>query len=183
MIEKELKQLITQRQFEQLLCEFRIDEVITQTNHYYSDDEGALKARQITVRVREIDGRYKLQVKMPISEEGALHIKKEYEEKLETLPALFSGDKISHITGECIADCKKNGFLTTERHICRWDDNTELCIDKSSYLGVTDYEIELEYQQEIDDRLLEKLGQSSINFDADCIGKYSRFITRVEGQT
>ena len=39
-----------------------------------------------SIRVRQIGEKYFLQLKAPISENGALHVKKEYEQQLDSLP-------------------------------------------------------------------------------------------------
>ncbi len=181
MIEMELKQLINITQFDQVLSEFNIEKTIIQKNYYYCDNLGELKQKRVTVRVREIEDKFKLQIKVPVSEDGALHIKKEYEMDIDSAVDFLDGKKLSSLVNDAMPDCQKIGSLTTERYISRYDNTTEICIDKSSYLGTTDYEIEIEFANEPDKGLLEKLKEFSIDFEDDCVGKYSRFITKLRG--
>ncbi len=180
MIEQEYKELLTKEQFHELLKEFSPDNSVVQTNHYFADSEGVLSERKTTVRVREIGSKYKLQVKMPISEEKGLHVKKEYEEKIPQLPEMFEGERISKIIKHEVGDCHLLGSLTTERHKYQWDKDTEICLDKSSYLDTEDYEIEVEYSGDFDNKLKDVLAKHYVSFEHECKGKYSRFVAKKE---
>lgn len=180
MIEKELKSLLNRETFGETLKSFKWSDSINQTNYYYADKLGVLKAENITVRVRCIDGKHKLQVKSPISENGALHIKNEFEEKLAGLPNKIESKRLSEIIGREIEDAYLIGQLETHRHIFWWDESTQICLDENKYLGYIDYEIEIEYTDKVQDELISCLSSLSINFNKNTRGKYSRFIERSE---
>ncbi len=178
MIEQEYKELLTKEQFNELLKEFSPDNSITQINHYYADKEGVLSEKRITLRVREIGSKFKLELKMPVSEAKGLHIKKEHSERLTGLPEYFNGDKISEIINCKVNDCYRLGSLTTERHSYKWDKHTEICLDKSSYFDTVDYEIEVEYSKKFDKKLKDILSRHYVSFEHECKGKYSRFLEK-----
>ena len=79
-IEREIKISLTQEQYKTAEKLFQWGKIIEQTNFYYipQRDSG-----MTSIRVRQIGDRYFLQLKAPISENGALHVKKEYEQQLE----------------------------------------------------------------------------------------------------
>ncbi len=180
MIEQEYKELITEKQFQELLKEFNPEFITTQTNHYFTDKDGILSENRITVRVREIGLKFKLQIKMPISESKGLHVNKEYEEELSELPDFFDEKKISAIINRNIGRCYPLGFLTTQRHSYHWNKDTEICIDKSSYFDTVDYEIEVECLGKLDEKLKKILSKHNVNFEHECKGKYSRFLNKTE---
>jgi uncharacterized protein YjbK len=178
MIEKELKSLVTKEAYMKMLNAFTWNDSIKQINYYYADKLGVLETKNITVRARCIDSNYKLQVKSPVSEVGALHIKNEYEEKLLMLPNEIESEKLSRIIGCEIENVYLIGSLKTHRHIFWWDNITQLCLDENKYLGCIDYEVEIEYVEDIDDKLLSQLSSLNVNFDSKAKGKYSRFMDK-----
>ncbi len=178
MIEKEYKELVTKQQFEGLLREFKPTETVVQTNHYYEDGEGVLGDKKITVRVREIDDSFNLQVKMSLSEEEGHHVAREHEEELKRLPESVDGEKISKIIGYRVGECRRVGSLCTTRHKVYLDAKTELCLDNSRYLDTEDYEIEVEYTEDITAELRQRLKTHGVTFKKECKGKRSRFVER-----
>ena len=70
----------------------------------------------------------------------------ELEKKLHFVPERIGAETLEEVCG--VADSAvRRGSLETRRSICKTGD-TEICLDKNTYLGVTDYEIELEYTGE-----------------------------------
>jgi len=181
MIEKELKVLIDEELYNMLLSQFTWDKQVTQINHYYIDEQKILAEKNISVRVRHIDNQYLLQIKRPILIDKGLHIKDEYEEELSDITKLVTSEKLRTITGKNIGDARLAGNLTTERHICHWDEYTTVCLDKNRYLGIVDYELEIEYSYELDQDLQRSLIRANVNFDGSTRGKYSRFTNRLNG--
>ena len=131
------------------------------------------------MRVRYIDERYLLQIKTPVFEEGALHIKKEYEEEADGVPEVISFEKLKKITGKNMGDAYLIGALKTVRCELTWGNGVTVCLDKNEYLGITDYEIEVEYINSIDKHLYNALCQVGVEFRSDVKGKYSRFMDRL----
>lgn len=72
-IEREIKISLTQDQYKTAEKLFQWGKIIEQTNFYYipQRDSG-----MTSIRVRQIGEKYFLQLKAPISENGALHVKK-----------------------------------------------------------------------------------------------------------
>ena len=74
-----------------------------------------------------------------------------------------------------IPDVKQIGNLITER--LEFNINgTTLCLDKSRYNNIVDYEVEIEYSGEyVDTKLLEQLMSACVKFNINTEGKYTRF--------
>jgi len=176
MIEKEFKVLLSKEKYLELFKRFDWHKSVKQINHYYADNERLLIEEDITVRVREISGTYILQIKSPILEESALHVKDEYEEKLATLPNIIYTDQINRATGLSIGHASYVGSLQTYRKICYWNDTVQMCLDQNDYLSIVDYELEIEYDDEIPYKLLEMLTSYGIFFNDDACGKYLRYM-------
>ena len=175
MIENEFKTMLSAEQYERLLNEFSWDETILQTNYYYDTDELKLSERSITVRVREIDGEFFLQVKLPTKKEFS---RVELSEKLDTLPEELSGKLLSEISGEDIPDVKRLGKLFTKR-LVKGFDGAEIDLDMSEYFEKADYEVEIEFTDEEKAREILKKIRSVIGERSEsviCKGKIRRFL-------
>ena len=161
MLEKEIKALLNEKVYNAILGEFEWDSSAEQTNHYYISPNNILKKYGITFRVRTINGINKLQIKKHISHEDSLQISEETE-----------------MTG-IEAPVARIGSLTTLRNSFMFTDGVEICLDKSEYLGITDYEIEVEYTSPIPDELLDNLARLGVDFNKKPVGKFSRFIKKL----
>lgn len=176
MIENEFKIMLTNEQYERLFNEFSWDETVLQTNHYFDTDGLSLSPRRITVRVREIDGEFFLQMKLPTGKEFS---RVEVEQKLDELPENITGETLSKLSGESeLPDVKRIGRLFTKRLVKRFD-GAELDLDMSEYFTKRDYEAEIEFTDETEARaLLAKIrgiiGESGTN--EVCKGKIHRFL-------
>ena len=176
-IEKEIKIALSNEQYKEVERLFVWSETVEQTNYYYiaSGNTG-----MTSIRVREIDSRFYLQVKAPVSEEGALHIKKEFEKILDSVPEVISSEELSELTGGKLPDARLAGSLHTCRRLCRDFVGVEICLDKSDYLGRTDYELELEYTGEYPSALIDKLEHNGVRADGVVAGKYARFLAALK---
>ena len=165
-IEIEYKVLLTEEQFKILEVELPFPEhPIIQINHYFDTFNFLLKSYHSSVRIREIDKQYTLTLKQPKDQ----HI-------LETNDYLTEKEFISWLNGDPIAKHHTSkrlaqlgivereltyfGSLQTERKEFS-SQQISYCLDKSSYNGITDYELELEVPEvgigeTIFDTLLEK---------------------------
>ena len=173
-IEKEIKLLLEKDEYEKLSAYFDWDSQIPQTNHYYRCTG---KAHYSSVRVRQIGDRFFLQVKMPVSEDGTLFIKKEYEKELENVPPALSAAQLKELTGADLGDAVLMGKLFTLRKTAHIG-SCEVCLDKSEYLGITDHELELEYTGEYPQEIVDKIRALGIDTERRPSGKYARFIDR-----
>jgi len=170
MIEKEFerKLIIGENDYITLLQDFNknfIREDILQINYYYDTPDYNIFHSDETVRVRQINDSLKLQYKYNKNYSGDIRISNEYSEKISELPQaiIINGIKVNNI-----------GFMVTERINFKLMDCI-ISLDKNYYLGMVDYEIEVETTNEINlPDILQKL-----NFKVDSQGKYSRYIEKL----
>lgn len=180
MIENEFKIMLNKEQYEKLLDLYDF-KTIVQTNHYYDTSDMQMSERHITVRVRELDGKFFLQMKLPTNVNFS---RVELSHELEKLPETLSGEELMSLSGvECPA-VKRLGTLTTTRSVWEFDGG-ELDLDSSEYFGKVDYELEIEFTNEQAARavlaeITEKLDIApSSNV---CVGKVRRFIEEYKKQ-
>lgn len=144
--EVEFKTLLTKQEYDRLMEKFKGNRTDLQTNHYFDTPRFSLKALDASLRVRERD-----------SLELTLKKKKGYALQEFTLPIdedIFKAIKETGIVPESelkqelsqiIGEQKLNNFLSlsTLRMFFPYKKGI-LFIDKSQYLGLTDYELEYE---------------------------------------
>lgn len=179
MLEVEYKSLLDKDTFEKIRSHYEWDYVKTQTNHYYYDPKGILAKNHITVRIREIDGVFRVQVKAHKNPGEALQICEETEFEINSLPEIISEKDTLKYTGSDIGELYLLGSLTTLRYSLMWNKDVEICLDQSDYFDVTDYEIEVEYVGSSPDELMNELGKFGVEFNEKSKGKYSRFVSRL----
>ncbi len=178
MLETEFKAMLTEERFNVLRSMFEWDHVIEQTNSYYADSSMLLKQHGITLRVRTIDGLSRIQVKVHKNADSPLQICEENEFETDAIPESFTAEETENLTGLHVP-ASLLGSLTTHRYSLMYCDGVEICLDKSDYLGKTDYEIEIEYTGEIPQELKAKLAGAGIEFKAAAVGKMTRFMQRL----
>lgn len=178
MLETELKCLIDKATFDKVLDSYKWDKVIIQTNHYYRAQTNILKENGITFRVREIDSNPVLQIKQHKNSASPLQICEESEFEISSIPEAFSADDVKRYTGIDAGEVFLLGSATTTRHLKIYK-NTEICLDKTAYLNTEDYEVELEYQGNCPDELIDEMKVLGVVFEKKSVGKYSRFIKRL----
>ncbi|MBQ7574329.1 MAG: CYTH domain-containing protein [Clostridia bacterium] len=179
MLEKEYKSLLTKDEYEKIKTAFEWDSAKVQENHYYTDNEGILRRNRVMMRVRVKDNKSVIQVKLHKNPGSALQICEETEYTVDGVPKSFQdGEKYTGIKTGVLYNI---GCAKTLRHSKMWDDKTEICLDKTEYLGVCDYEIEIEYTtDEINPELMQKINGMGILFKENSIGKFSRFLCALD---
>ncbi len=156
--EIEYKAMLTKESFDSLLTYFPQFCIAmpsyNQTNYYFDTEDYELHHQGVTVRIREKEETWELQVKIPednkgsynqhqeirqtISEEEAReYIKVGLNKNIPIMNQLFHRLKIEYSSLQII------GMLQTKRHDFYFYTDT-ISLDKSTYLGVTDYELEWE---------------------------------------
>ena len=180
MLEKEIKLLLTNGEYELLEDAFDFSSEVVQTNNYYRSQ--ACAERRISVRVREIGGKKLLQIKMPVRDEGSLAVREEIERELDSVPDMIPAEMLNEICG-VNEEAVLIGSLATRRLLCYDYENVELALDKNDYLGFTDYELEAEYTGEYPAGLIARLKELGIDTESPAYGKYSRFCQRLEEVT
>lgn len=137
MIEYEKKILLTENEYRCLeMCMFFHTPKTVQTNYYYDTDDLYFNKNGTTCRIREIDGVYTATVKKHgIGEDSASsEISVPAENKFDT--RAFEGMVVS-----------LKGVLTTERRETNNYRGAKVVIDRNTYLGTSDYELEVEYEE------------------------------------
>lgn len=132
MIEREKKVLLTQQEYLALLRCYHLVGGACQTNHYYDTEDYAFNRRGVTCRIREKNGVYIATKKRHTHGSDA---SEEISMTVHCTPERFP-------LGNTTAAYK--GSLTTKRSKLE-SNGVDICLDKNSYLGKEDYELELEY--------------------------------------
>lgn len=174
MIENEFKMMLNEEQYEKILRAYDF-KTIEQTNHYYDTDDLRMSARHITVRVRELDGRFFLQMKLPTNVRFS---RVELSRELNALPNEIAGAELSALSEEECPDVKRLGMLKTTRNVWKFDGG-EINLDRSEYFGKIDFELEIEFTDESSARneLASISGLIGAKPDSDvCVGKLGRFL-------
>ena len=177
MIENEFKIMLTAEQYEKLLEMYEWDEVIVQTNHYYDNKDLMLADRQITCRVREIKGKFLLQMKYrDKSKNSAEYSRVEKEMRMTRLPDVVKvpPEFDTNDMGELI----RLGSLKTTRNVHKFEGG-EIDLDKSEYFSKTDYEVEIEFTDENSARKVLEEIRTKLGIEPNslvCEGKVRRFL-------
>lgn len=167
--EIEYKSLLTKEEYDSLHETFEEHDLpsksYVQTNYYFDTPSMDLSHQKITLRLRQKGGTWELTIKAPTSKEkekGTLYQKKqEYNMKLSDKKALsilnekellFSDYPMLDVLSAFIKTKKKTvfellGSLTTERTDYQYGEDL-ISLDKSTYNGQVDYELEWETAQE-----------------------------------
>ncbi|MFZ7944604.1 MULTISPECIES: CYTH domain-containing protein [Bacillaceae] len=149
-IEIEFKNMLTKKEYEQLLKEFKIKDgqIFSQENHYFDTADFSLKETGAALRIRQKGGAYEMTLKQP-NEVGLLETNQTLS-RVEASLAMNQGQLPYGIIQELIAEqgipfskIDYFGSLTTNRVEFQYK-NGLLVLDHSSYMGIDDYELEYE---------------------------------------
>ena len=173
MLEKEIKLMLSEEEYRRLKEGLDLDGEVSQVNHYYYSAECAV--RRISVRVREVEGKALLQIKLPVSTEGSLAVREEIERELPCVPEVIDSQLLYELCS--VEDsARRIGSLATLRLLSHEIENVELCLDRNEYLGITDYELEAEYTGDYPEAAANLIASFGIGTDRPAEGKYSRFL-------
>lgn len=184
MLEKEYKFMLTKEEYETIKKLFIWEKSYVQTNFYYFDNEGYLQKNHITVRVRAMNNRFYLQTKTSLTRNGALYVNEERCKEIEGAPETINAQLLEGMVEGWNGDVHYTGKLSTERKIYKVN-GCELCLDRNDYLGKTDYELEIEFINELDEDLIRVLENNKIRLDykSQAAGKKTRFLQRLQGES
>lgn len=147
-IEVEFKTLLTEEEYEKLMTKFKGNRIDLQTNHYFDTPRFSLKALDASLRVRQREFlELTLKRKKGYSmQEATTQIDDNTFEQMRENGIMPEGD-IKNELSSLIGDQKIMNFmsLSTYRMFFPYK-NGVLFIDKSTYCGTTDYELEYEAQ-------------------------------------
>jgi len=137
MIERELKILLTKEQYEFIRSHFmRKCEETHQINHYFDTDDFQMNEIGITCRIREVNGHCTATIKSHSSFIPGESLEKSKEACDRWDKSLFENLKVSF-----------KGSLATKRLSKTISEGLTLFLDESLYLGIRDYELEIEYSK------------------------------------
>jgi len=142
-IEKEYKILLSKDQYDLIDKYYNWDNIITQVNYYYDKHDLSFAKNNTTIRIRMMDNKYKLQIKSPNSViNEKFFVMTEQEKEIKTKPEILQidGQELYHV-----------GTLTTLRKTKTIDQkNIQICLDKSDYCNIVEYELEIEFAENTD---------------------------------
>ena len=136
--EHELKTLILAEDFHLLKKFLSVFMVRTdlQTNYYYDTREEIMRMANTTIRVRQKGNRLNGTIKRHLADGCSI----EEHFHVDMLPRVMMIDSIP---------VWLKGSLTTERTIYKFCDGIEMMLDLNKYLGVVDYELEIEFREDL----------------------------------
>ena len=146
MIEREKKMLVSKDEYDYLIEQLGYElpgikkPVIRQINYYFDTEDLAMNQNHITCRIRLKNGHYKGIIKRHFSDT---------DQSTETEIKIYDGIDENTFTDMRL---QLQGSLITERCIIFKDSNHEIVLDKNEYLGYTDYEIEIEYSPDYEEK-------------------------------
>ena len=183
-IEIEAKILVSESDFLRLKSILGVQEKIKvkQTNYYIDDQQGSLRTYGFALRIRELNQTYTLTLKSPMAE-GTLEKNQTIS---EALYRIFKETKVFpqgliqsflEMFGFQTNQLSIITYLTTERYETAFE-GRHVCLDKNSYHGITDYEVESEESslKRAAETLRLLCEKAKIDYKANHMSKYARAI-------
>lgn len=170
MLEYEKKILLTDKEYETIVSKF-CDRLQSkrQINYYFDTDDFDMNKKGITCRIRLKDGVYTTTIKKHHFEDHECSFEEVISEKTEFDIEYF--EKLN---------LKLQGELITERTTLYKDSLCEVVIDRNTYLEHTDFELEIEYLKEYEDKMLLILTDIARTLEADkLLSNADEFLNRV----
>lgn len=146
MLEYEKKIMLTEDEYSMLADQCSGMCVETQTNYYFDTDGLYMNRKGITCRIRAKNGKYKMTVKNHCTEDPSCSIEDHLFESMEYNSQIFDGMGL-----------RLQGELITSRIIMYKDSFCKMVLDRNTYLGYTDFELEIEYSEACEARAVEYL--------------------------
>jgi uncharacterized protein YjbK len=183
-IEIEAKILVTETEFHQLkqLLKVSDQDMVTQTNHYIDDEKGSLRQYGFALRIRELNKTYTLTLKSPMAEgtleknqqiDGAIY--QAFKSKGVFPPGLIQD--FLEMFGFDTSLLRIITFLTTDRYETRYE-GRHVCLDKNTYHGMIDFEVESEESslKNAAETLKLLCDAANITYRENQVSKYARAI-------
>ena len=139
-----------------------------QINYYYDNDNFDLYSQNITLRIRQKGSVLVGQLKTHSS--SLFYASSEEEFHVTTLPCILKYKAF---------ETSLKGVLATERTSFGVANGVKIDFDKNYYLGVVDYEIEIEFAKERYDFVKRLIGRLKFNRN-ESANKYSRFVCKLK---
>ncbi|MEW6977647.1 CYTH domain-containing protein [Bacillus pumilus] len=184
MVEQEYKYLLSRIDFQHIhdmLSRSHQPTHILNFNYYYDTPDFLFKRFGYTIRIRQIGDKLTLEIKSPSQTSGYKRIREETSFPVDDLPQkLDLKNLLTSLPFTFTQHPELLGLLVTERTTFYIETGVKVDLDQSSYLGITDYELEIEYDSEKAyeaDKCFYTL-TGDLDMPANRKGKRSRFITR-----
>ena len=175
MTECEYKFLLTERQFteatEKAQNLYGSPQEKTQVNNYYDDETLSLNRRGVTVRIRQAGGAGKLQIKQHGRSQNGCAVSEEREHDIAGSSSEINLPELGRLT--------LKGCLVTRRLSFAAYPGISLDMDTNTYLGLTDYEVEIEFDDTVQEQakaIISTLGLDTMNH----LSKSERFFAALE---
>lgn len=187
-IEIEAKALIEKEDYEKLIKEFKTYKRFIQTNFYIDDKNGYLRKEGLMLRIREKYGNYEMTLKTPLShgllEKNEVLSENEFHDFVDK--GIFPNNDLKRFltmldVNTEVLEVKTS--LTTNRVDIPYFEG-KLSIDENNYSNKKDYEVELEYNNELEaEKLLKELfAKYDIPFKINKKAKVSRAFEAIENK-
>ena len=182
-LEIEAKALLTKAGYDKLIAHFGSENIYKQVNYYIDSDNKDIVSKKCGLRIREKDGDFEMTLKVPQSE-GKLEINQQITDKL-IKQFVFPDGEIKNFLHDNfsikIESLHILGSLETKRLDLKYKTSL-ISIDKSSYNGIVDYEIEAE-DSSMDlakKNLLDFLKDNEIEYKKSTGTKLKRFLNTIK---
>lgn len=176
-IERELKLLIDEEVYNEILHSYDFQNPITQTNTYFDTKNQDVKKQRGAVRIRMIQDKKIFTLK--IRKDEYTHYEFEKEINTENIDDINDTEILNWFDQYQIPkNLHPTASFTTLRYVYKFE-HGELCLDKTDYKNHTDYEIEYEYTSDHDgihffNSILEKY---DLKWIKNCPSKIARALT------
>ena len=135
MLEYEKKVLLTKEEYIAIINIMGKSPLETrQINYYFDTNDLSMNSKGITCRIREKDGRYQATIKKHNAEQAEHSIEEDISTGATLDASAFESMGLSY-------QCE----LITDRTTLYMDSFCDVVVDRNTYLGHTDYELEIEY--------------------------------------
>ena len=170
MLEFEKKIMLTEQEYN-LLTTYKVKNTQSriQTNYYFDTDDFDMNKKDITCRVRSENGKFKSIIKSHVGVNSDCSIESDVAFKDEFDPSAFSNMGL-HM----------QGALITERMVLYKNECCEMVLDRNIYLGMSDFELEVEYTENSEDMALQLINVVAKGLvDADLISSKEELLMRI----
>ena len=144
-LEIEFKAELSKRDYDKLISKFSSTKIYSQTNYYIDSDDLVIRNKKCGLRIREKEGDFEMTLKVPQSE-GKLEINQQITDKMLNCFVFPDGEIKEYLCDQFnikIESLHILGSLETKRLDLKYETSL-VSIDKSTYNGIIDYEIEAE---------------------------------------
>ena len=177
MVEREFKAVISEKTHETLIAALdtrAASSKVLHINYYFDTPDFFLHGKDSTLRVRQGKQSLKMQYKYNKHQVGSIRTSTEFDVLLQRLPLCIMSNELPNGSDMSGLYFGHVGSLATERLNYVLNGAT-ISVDTNYYLGVCDYEIEIEHEESATiNRILERLHLDTTSIV--CTGKYNRFV-------